>query len=277
MPDKPTDLCSALSVKPGVIKPLLKLPESKDIVLLLRIQIHSLNPALSALRQHPLAKGLTRPKVKQYRQVVLAHHDVFRVDVVVRQPERVEVGHCRLERGHELVSVEVASLPDVVQQGPGVPVQHKTSDAPPPGAHPVVLGEMRVWVRCEVLQDKRLGEQDPGQKADIVCAVEFLVGKQLVHGHVGALDKQGLARTRLRRHGEPTVGEQDGEDVAVGNQDESILDDLRRGLVPRLGELAEEDVVVVGKEVVGQVLERAGCRVVRFDDGVKVLQRQACG
>jgi hypothetical protein len=55
------------------------------------------------------------------------------------------------------------------------------------------------------------------------------------------------------------------------------LDDLRRGLVPRLGELAEEDVVVVGKEVVGQVLERAGCRVVRFDDGVKVLQRQACG
>lgn len=242
-------------------------------MLLLRIQIHSLHPSLRTLCQKPLAEGLARAKVDQDGKVTLTHHDILRVDVVVGQPERVEVGDGGLQRRLELVPVEFPSLLDVVQKRMGVSIQHKTRDASPVDTDPVVLGEMRVWVRGQLLEDERLGQQDPAEETAIVLVVEFLVGKDFVHGHVGTFHEEGLTIAWWGRDGQAGIGAQAGKDVAVGNRCECIPKVLQRGCVPGLLELAKEGVVIAREEVVGEVLEGACCRVAGFNHGVEVLER----
>lgn len=235
-------------------------------MLLFRVRIDALDPTFGTQRHEAPAKGLARAKVDQDRQVVWPDHDVLGVDVVVREPKRVEMGHSRLHRTHESALFDVSTLPDVFQKRTLVFVHDKARDAAPPHPYTMVPDDVRVWVLRETLHDAGLAQEKARQKA--VPVVRFLVGKEFVHGHVGTLDEASVLLVSLRCKGQLDAEGQVGEDNVVGNRLQRAAEVLHAGFVSGFGELPEESGVIAGEYVECDVLECARLWVSGFHDGV---------
>jgi hypothetical protein len=127
-----------LAVKRRLFKPHPDLLNRQSIMPRLRrdIVIPLIDPPRrAAAGSQPLPNLATGSKIDQNGQATRVDEDVGRVDIVVRQSDRVQMSYRRPQGRYEGISVDgTTHVLEVVVEVVGVPLEHEARDAAPADA-----------------------------------------------------------------------------------------------------------------------------------------------